>query len=167
MKILEAQSATLTNFEVYTHLKDIQTKHRTGGRRPGNLDNVMKELIQYLEEAPSPLAQKPCPYKEDTIRNLLEQLRPYDLTKAEILMIINHRPTSMENLNIIIEELELRFPDENEQWAIIDIVKEVLGAQDAEEMKQAMADNTEMAKKDEQKRQEDEKRRYDSMLMDE
>ncbi|APA09430.1 hypothetical protein SS1G_12234 [Sclerotinia sclerotiorum 1980 UF-70] len=167
MKILEAQSATLTNFEVYTHLKDVQTKHRTGGRRPGNLDNVMKELIQYLEEAPSPLAQKPCPYKEDTIRNLLEQLRPYDLTKAEILMIINHRPTSMENLNIIIEELELRFPDENEQWAIIDIVKEVLGAQDAEEMKQAMADNTEIAKKDEQKRQEDEKRRYDAMMMDE
>ncbi|KAJ8066020.1 hypothetical protein OCU04_005114 [Sclerotinia nivalis] len=167
MKILEAQSATLTNFEVYTHLKDVQTKHRTGGRRPGNLDNVMKELIQYLEEAPSPLAQKPCPYKEDTIRNLLEQLRPYDLTKAEILMIINHRPTSMENLNIIIEELELRFPDENEQWAIIDVVKEVLGAQDAEEMKQTMADNTEIAKKDEQKRQEDEKRRYDAMMMDE
>lgn len=73
----------------------------------------------------------------------------------------------MENLNIIIEELELRFPDENEQWAIIDIVKEVLGAQDAEEMKQAMADNTEIAKKDEQKRQEDEKRRYDAMMMDE
>ncbi|KAF7863951.1 hypothetical protein EAF04_006916 [Stromatinia cepivora] len=167
MKILEAQSAILTNFEVYTHLKDTQTKHRTGGRRPGNLDNVMKELIQYLEEAPSPLAQKPCPYKEDTIRNLLEQLRPYDLTKAEILMIINHRPTSMENLNIIIEELELRFPDENEQWAIIDVVKEVLGAQDAEEMKQTMADNTEIAKKDEQKRQEDEKRRYDAMMMDE
>lgn len=44
MKILEAQSATLSNFEVYTHLKDIQKKHRTGGRRPGNLDNVIKEV---------------------------------------------------------------------------------------------------------------------------
>ncbi|KAM0139515.1 hypothetical protein ACHAO1_002886 [Botrytis cinerea] len=164
MKILEAQSATLSNFEVYTHLKDIQKKHRTGGRRPGNLDNVIKELMQYLEEAPSPLAQKPCPYNEDTIRNLLEQLRPYDLTKAEILMIINHRPTSMENLNIIIEELELRFPDENEQWGIIDVVKDVLGAQDAEEMKQAMADNTEAAKKDEQKRQQDEERQYKALM---
>ncbi|ESZ97324.1 hypothetical protein SBOR_2287 [Sclerotinia borealis F-4128] len=167
MKILEAQSATLTNFEVYTHLKDIQNKHRTGGRRPGNLDNVMKELMQYFEEAPSPLAQKPCPYKPDTIKILLERLRSFDLTKAEILMIINHRPTSMENLNIIIEELELRFPDENDQWAIIDVVKEVLGAEDADEMKQTMADNTENAKKDEQKRQQDEERRYQAMLMDE
>ncbi|KAI9648224.1 hypothetical protein NHQ30_002856 [Ciborinia camelliae] len=167
MKILEAQSATLTNFEVYTHLKDIQNKHRTGGRRPGNLDNVMKELTQYLEEAPSPLAQKPCPYKEDTIKTLLEQLRPFDLTKAEILMIINHRPTSMVTLNNIIEELEFRFPDENDQWAIIDVVSGVLGAQDVEALKQTMADNTEIAKKDEQKRQQDAERRYQAMLMDE
>lgn len=48
MKILEAQSATLTNFEVYTHLKDIQKKHRTGGRRPGNLETVMKEVETYV-----------------------------------------------------------------------------------------------------------------------
>ncbi|KAA8574902.1 hypothetical protein EYC84_004140 [Monilinia fructicola] len=164
MKILEAQSATLTNYEVYTHLKDIQNKHRTGGRRPGNLDNVMKELIQYLEEAPSPLAQKPCPYKQDTIKALLAQLRPFELTKAEILMIINHRPTTMPNLNNIIEELETRFPDENDQWAILDIISEVLGAQDVEEMKKAMADNTETAKKDEKKRQEDEEKRYQDMM---
>lgn len=183
MKILEAQSATLTNYEVYTHLKDIQSKHRTGGRRPGNLDNVMKEvlpftllqlsisrltgyfqLIQYLEEAPSPLAQKPCPYKQDTIKTLLAQLRPFELTKAEILMIINHRPTTMPNLNNIIEELETRFPDENDQWAILDIISEVLGAQDVEEMKKAMADNTETAKKDEKKRQEDEEKRYQDMM---
>lgn len=116
--------------------------------------------MQYLEEAPSPLAQKPCPYQEDTIKNLLEQLRPYDLTKAEILMIINHRPTSMENLNIIIEELELRFPDENDQWAIIDVISNVLGAQDAEEMKQTMAENTEAAKNEETKR-------YQAMEMEE
>ncbi|QSZ37496.1 hypothetical protein DSL72_008594 [Monilinia vaccinii-corymbosi] len=164
MKILEAQSATLTNYEVYTHLQDIQYKHRTGGRRPGNLDNVMKELIQYFEEAPSPLAQKPCPYKGDTIKTLLQQLRPFDLTKAEILMIINHRPTTMPNLNNIIEELDTRFPDENDQWAILDIISEVLGAQDVEEMKKAMADNTEIAKKDEKKRQEDEEKRYQAMM---
>lgn len=79
-------------------------------------------------------------------------------------MIINHRPTSMPTLNNIIEELELRFPDENDQWAILDVVSEVLGVQDAEEMKQTMADNTENAKKDEIKRQADEQRRYEAMM---
>lgn len=70
----------------------------------------------------------------------------------------------MPNLNNIIEELETRFPDENDQWAILDIISEVLGAQDVEEMKKAMADNTETAKKDEKKRQEDEEKRYQDMM---
>ncbi|PQE06591.1 hypothetical protein CJF31_00009734 [Rutstroemia sp. NJR-2017a BVV2] len=151
MKILEAQSATLTNFEVYKHLKEIQTKPRTGGRRPGNLDNVVKELLQYLEEAPSPFAEKPCPYNDETIRTLLERLRPYNLTKAEVLMILNHRPTNLENLNTIIEEMEFRISDDD-QWAVVEIVKEVLGCHDQEEMRQTMTDNAQKARTDQEER---------------
>jgi hypothetical protein len=33
MKILEAQSATLTNYEVYTHLKNQKARYEAGGRK--------------------------------------------------------------------------------------------------------------------------------------
>jgi hypothetical protein len=47
MKILEAQSATLTNYEVYTHLtvqRARYAKKGMKGRRPGNLETVVKEV---------------------------------------------------------------------------------------------------------------------------
>lgn len=45
MKILEAQSATLTNYEVYQHLTEQRTKYaNVKGRRPGNLETVVKEV---------------------------------------------------------------------------------------------------------------------------
>jgi hypothetical protein len=46
MKILEAQSATLTNYEVYVHLKEQRARYakRLKGRRPGNLETVVKEV---------------------------------------------------------------------------------------------------------------------------
>jgi len=67
MKILEAQSATLTNYEVYQHLKSIEDKSgiiqgldKNGEKipdvpkmRPGNLKTIKKEvsrtLMQVLE----------------------------------------------------------------------------------------------------------------------
>jgi len=50
MKILEAQSATLTNYEVYQHLVEQKERHlklkgnKQKGRRPGNLETVVKEV---------------------------------------------------------------------------------------------------------------------------
>jgi hypothetical protein len=50
MKILEAQSAQLTNYEVFTHLTELKAKsnarkgNRALGRAPGNLETVVKEV---------------------------------------------------------------------------------------------------------------------------
>jgi hypothetical protein len=47
MKIREAQSATLTNYEVYTHLTEQRARYAKKGmkgRRPGNLETVVKEV---------------------------------------------------------------------------------------------------------------------------
>ncbi|RKF64940.1 hypothetical protein OnM2_014027 [Erysiphe neolycopersici] len=130
MKILETQSAVLTNYEVYTHLIEQKNKHKLRGfksKRPGNLETVVKELLEYLNDAASPLACKPFPYNENTIRNLLERLRPWDLTKAEIVMIINLRPIKPESLNAVIEEMEARFPQEETQFEICAAIQDVLG----------------------------------------
>ncbi len=104
------------------------------------------QLLLYFKEAPSPLGQKPFPYNEKTIRTLLERLRKYDFTKSEILMIMNLRPTKPENLNTIVEQMEDRFPGDELQTEIVEIITEVLGKADGEGERQAMTDNANEAR---------------------
>ncbi|TVY56221.1 DNA-directed RNA polymerase III subunit rpc9 [Lachnellula cervina] len=162
MKILEAQSATLTNYEVYTHLVDqgnryqdirkYAEKDKNGKipenvvRRPGNLWTLRKELLEYFREAPSPLACQPIPYNDGTIRTLLKELRRWEITKGEVIMMLNLRPTTLENLNSIIQEMEGRFGEED-QTGILDVITRVLGKPDGDAERQAMADTTEGLKK--------------------
>lgn len=52
MKILESQSATLDNYEVYQHLQDQRRRYAQQGlkgRRPGNLETVVKEVGSGLQ----------------------------------------------------------------------------------------------------------------------
>ncbi|KAI9674101.1 MAG: hypothetical protein M1817_001919 [Caeruleum heppii] len=143
MKILETQSAHLTNYEVLTHLESMRARYATQAVPPppptdsgvpsnpmksGNLETVMKELTDYLQAPPSPLAP-PSPYTPSaTIRTLLTNLAPYALTKAELLMILNLRPTSIEVLDTVVEEMEARFADEQVE-GILRVVGEVLGGE--------------------------------------
>lgn len=54
MKILEAQSAQLTNYEVYTHMKSLKKRsnerrgNRVLGRPPGNLETIVREVCPVL-----------------------------------------------------------------------------------------------------------------------
>jgi ribosome-binding ATPase YchF (GTP1/OBG family) len=105
------------------------------------------QILDYFDEAPSPLASKPFPYNQNTIKNLLSRLREFRLTKAEIIMIMNHRPANPENLNTVVEELEGRFDDE-QQMAIVTAITEVLGKPDGEAERQAMTDNAKEARKE-------------------
>ena len=167
MKILEAQSAQLTNYEVYLHLTELQEKskgRRGADRPPGNLETVRNEvcvqnaytvysfrsskvcqILDYLKEAPSPLGSEPFPYDENTIKNLLIRLREFQLTKAETIMILNLRPTKPENLNTVLEEMEERF-DDHQQLAIVAAIADVLGKPDGVAERQAMTDNKEARK---------------------
>jgi hypothetical protein len=112
-------------------------------------------LLDYFHEAPSPLGSKPFPYNERTIKTLLERLRPWDFTKAEVLMILNLRPTKPENLNTIVEEMEERFPGDELQNEIVGVIAEVLGRPDGEAERQAMTDNAKEARKEQLDRQEE------------
>ncbi|PKS09750.1 hypothetical protein jhhlp_004371 [Lomentospora prolificans] len=139
MKILEAQNAVLTNYEVYKHLAEQRERYAQDKRRgPPNLETVVREILQYFRTPPNPLSQNPITYTPECVSTLLERLRPYDLSKAEVIMLFNLRPQSVANLNTSIEELEDRFTLE-QQEAIIEVVVDVLGqfesaeAQDAAE----------------------------------
>ncbi|KAF5631867.1 RNA polymerase III subunit C17 [Fusarium tjaetaba] len=127
MKILEAQSAVLTNYEVYQHVSEQRERYKNAKRRgPPNLETVVRELLQYLRTNPGPLSQEPLPYTEGCISRLLERLRPYNLAKGEVVMIINLRPASVAALNTVVEEMTERFSEE-QQEAMVNIIAEVLG----------------------------------------
>lgn len=154
MKILESQSAILTNFEVYQHLLNEQQKAKLPDRKrqvPRNLQTVIKEVrpantarcstpnpreatwkltltqvIDQLRTQPDPLSQRPITYDATSIGRLVERLRDFDLTKGETIMIINLRPDNPAVLAACIEDVESRF-DEEKQQDILAIIEEVLG----------------------------------------
>ncbi|KAJ4269601.1 hypothetical protein NW762_001268 [Fusarium torreyae] len=127
MKVIESQAAVLTNFEVYQHISDQRERYKNAKRRgPPNLETVVRELLQYLRTNPGPLSQEPLPYSEDCIAKLLERLRPYNLAKGEVVMILNLRPASVAALNTVVEEMSERF-NEEQQEAMVNIIAEVLG----------------------------------------
>lgn len=95
-------------------------------------------MVKYLSEKPSPLEnqQETQAYDSTAIPRLLEKLReanlPSELTKGEVLSILNLRPLSSALLSTAIEDMEERF-SEDEQNKIVDIIGDVLGRPEADE----------------------------------
>jgi hypothetical protein len=156
MKVLEAQSGILTNYEVFKHAVEQRDRYKLKKRRgPPNLETVIKEvraaiassssssaplpspvadhvssqLLDYLQTKPSPLGQSPPPYTPECVPQLLERLRPYDLSKGEVVMILNLRPASIPELNTFVEDMAERFTPQ-QQKEIVTVVGEVLGYPD-------------------------------------
>jgi DNA-directed RNA polymerase subunit F len=65
-------------------------------------------------------------YTESTISNLITALRPYALEKPEYLMILNLRPATTAELDVVVEEMDQRFKEE-EVEAMLRIIGGVLG----------------------------------------
>ncbi|CAN8103968.1 unnamed protein product [Discula destructiva] len=129
MKILESQSAVLTNFEVYQHMLNQEYEFKQPDRKrkvPRSVQNLVKELLEYFRTAPNPFAQEPLTYNGFTIRRLITRLDPYELTKGETIMILNIRPENLAVLSTCIEDLIGRYNDD-QQAEILAIIEEVLG----------------------------------------
>lgn len=62
---------------------------------------------------------------------LIQHLKPFNLTKSEVLMLANHRPRNETVLEPLIEEVEERFSAE-QQEEVLRIVSEVYGLPDVE-----------------------------------
>lgn len=87
-----------------------------------NLRTVEVEAIQHLSADFQPTSsQSPA-----GITQLVKDLAPFELTKAEKLQIVNLAPTAAVELYVIIEELEDRFGDRMDD--ILALVRTSLGA---------------------------------------
>ncbi|GMR37224.1 hypothetical protein PMAYCL1PPCAC_07419 [Pristionchus mayeri] len=118
MEVLDGQASALTNFEVMRVLQQI--KNREGKRpkkdRQHNLNTVVFEGLKYLKTTPG------AHQTDESIKTCVEALRPFKLTTAETLQLVNTRPTNQVDIEVMIEESEERWPSEEEVEALITAV---------------------------------------------
>jgi len=116
MEVVDENVATLSNAEVYQLLEDEKLiEHRIT-----NVATVAYEAIKYLEKTP-------CKQQDrDIIQNFMQALEPYGFTKAEKLQLLNLRPTSIVEMQLIVEELDERLKTEEELEKLIELIEEKL-----------------------------------------
>ena len=109
MEVIDSNLSVLSNFEVLTLLKDIQAGQNDQSkpnRNQQNLATITYEASKYLEKTP-------CQYQtSEIVQKFMLALTPFKLTKAEKLQLLNNRPTTAVEIQLLIEESEERLTEE-------------------------------------------------------
>ncbi|KAK8571861.1 hypothetical protein V6N13_047493 [Hibiscus sabdariffa] len=117
MKIKEANAGALTNFEVLDFLRS-----RGASKDPTRVIVSIApsefKVYDYLMESPA------CNQTKEQVSEFLTRCESYKLAKAEVLNIINLRPSQLVEIVPIIEESEKRFGEKLEE--LVNLVVEVL-----------------------------------------
>ena len=130
MEIINQNVAFLSNCEVYTLLKQTKeeqtqklTKKKLQNQNLNTADqiqtanlniNIDKHLPTIVYESLRYLERTPCIHQSPEIineflRKYKERENEFKLTKIEKLQIINHRPQTAVELQVLIEDAEERF----------------------------------------------------------
>nr|3AYH_A Chain A, DNA-directed RNA polymerase III subunit rpc9 [Schizosaccharomyces pombe 972h-] len=116
MKVLEARDAYLTNAEVFFHLKEMENEQNARTQERGaaqalvceNLRTIQFEILKYLS------SQGNCEgLTKERFLDCIAIFNEFELTKAEILVILNNKPSSVPELYACIEGIEERFKEED------------------------------------------------------
>ncbi|TRY76002.1 hypothetical protein DNTS_010904 [Danionella cerebrum] len=122
----------LSNYEVYQLLTDLKEKRKQMGRNKysagqENLNTIMYETLKYLSSTPC-VRQKP-----ETVTEFLTAMLPHKLTKAEKLQLLNHRPQTAVEIQLLVEESEERLTEEQIDELIQKVADILPGDPQAEE----------------------------------
>ncbi|XP_037935090.1 DNA-directed RNA polymerase III subunit RPC9-like [Teleopsis dalmanni] len=115
MEIVNPCYSLYSNLEVMETLKNSKDTKKKYGLR--NLATISYETLQYLEDTPCKVQSKP------SIATFLKSIEPYKLTSNECLMITNDPPTCALHVQLLVEDSEERFTEQQVN-ELLDIVKQ-------------------------------------------
>ena len=138
MEVKSENAAMLGNYEVMSLLRDLQKRQNKPNKMQSNLATISYEITQYLENTAC-FKQSP-----EIITGFMKGLEPFKLTKAEKLQMLNLRPRTAVEIQLIVEESEERLT-EDQIYQLLKVVSEHLpgGEEEVVEEEQPEMDETE------------------------
>ncbi|XP_045157076.1 DNA-directed RNA polymerase III subunit RPC9-like [Mercenaria mercenaria] len=126
MEVKNDKSAMLSNYEVLNLLSDMHKGQSKQSKLQTNLATISYEITHYLENS---ACSKQSP---ELLANFIKALDRFKLTKAEKMQLLNLRPKTAVEIQLIVEESEERLT-EDQIYELLDLVKEHLPGGDEEE----------------------------------
>ncbi|KAM6907835.1 DNA-directed RNA polymerase III subunit RPC9 [Xenentodon cancila] len=101
----------LSNYEVFKLLTDLKEQRKDSGKSKHSngqqdLNTIMYETLKYLSKMPCS-RQSP-----EIVKEFLTIMLPHKLTKAEKLQLLNHRPQTAVEIQLMVEESEERLSEQ-------------------------------------------------------
>ncbi|CAJ0959240.1 unnamed protein product, partial [Mesorhabditis belari] len=119
MEVINKMVTILPNMQVVKETKTLE------GRRPKNdqsenLNTLLHETETYLKDTPASAQE------DEHVIKLSQELQQYKLTMAETVQILNLRPSSGVEVQLVVEECEERIRTEEQLEALVKIIIEGL-----------------------------------------
>uniref|UniRef100_A0A1I7W300 DNA-directed RNA polymerase III subunit RPC9 n=1 Tax=Loa loa TaxID=7209 RepID=A0A1I7W300_LOALO len=121
MEIVDARHTVITNAEVFRLLQGRrkQQNELPKDQRSKVLGTIIYETNKYLQGTPAVMQ------KNADIEKFIRTVVPFKLTAVEILQLINLRPRTAVEIQLIVEECEERL-DEEQIESLVTIIQENL-----------------------------------------
>ena len=127
MEVLKTSDCAVTNCEVLAFLREQRAKvAQSKLQKTGKVATLVLETLSSLEKTPA------VNQGEESVAQFLSEMKPFELSSSELLMLCNHCPASPVELHLLVEESEERLDDQQVE-KILEIVRRVLRQEEEEE----------------------------------
>ncbi|KAL9981090.1 hypothetical protein ACROYT_G009749 [Oculina patagonica] len=121
MEVLNEKAAMLSNYEVYQLLQE--TENQSKGDKSKKRQKHLVNLSTICYEARKHLEKTPCKNQSpEIIEEFLKAMQPFNLTRAEKLQLLNLRPTTPVEIQLIIEDSEERLKTDQEIEELLNVI---------------------------------------------